>query len=282
MRAPAIAAAALLAACAHRPAMDAPASLAAAETAFAAHSLREDMRVAFLEAFAADGVLPRDGWVVVREDFRARPAPPIVLEWKPVHVEVARSGELGLSTGPSKITSRAKPDAPPVYGQFVSIWRRVGDGPWKVEVDLGINHPPPALWDAPLAARSVADGPPARGTLEAAEAAFAARAREAGLRQALSEHAAGDLRFYRNGHAPLLGREAALASAAVGDARQVWTVERSAVAASGDLGYARGRYARIDAPAGVEGFYLRVWRRDGGTWRVAADVVSPAPPRKPA
>ena len=90
MRAPAIAAAALLAACAHHPAMDVPASLAAAETAFAAHSMREDMRVAFLEAFAADGVLPRDRWVVVREDFRDRPRPPIVLEWKPVHVEVAR------------------------------------------------------------------------------------------------------------------------------------------------------------------------------------------------
>lgn len=282
MRTPAIVAAALLAACAHRPAMDVPASLAAAETAFAAHSVREDMRAAFMEAFAADGVFVGDGWVVSTDYLRDRPAPPIVLDWRPVHVEVARSGDLGLSTGPSRITSKAKPDAPPVFGQFVSVWRRAGDGPWKVEVDLGIRHAEPALWDAPLVARYVAEGAAPPESLEAAEAAFARRAREAGLRSAHAAHAAGDLRFYRPGHSPILGREAALASPAMDDARQTWTVERSAVAASGDFGYARGRYANVSSPGEAAGYYLRVWRREAGAWRVALEVVNPAPPKKPA
>src|SRR5690606_3617406 len=137
------------------PAMDDPAaSLAAAETAFAAHSVREDMRAAFLAAFDDDGVFVRGGWIVSNDFLRDRPAPPVVLDWRPQYVEVAASGELGLSTGPTKIASREKPDTPPGYGQYVSVWRRSAGGPWKVAADLGIAHEGPALWDAPLHVRT--------------------------------------------------------------------------------------------------------------------------------
>ena len=132
---------------------DGPASLAAAETEFGRHSVREDMRVAFLAAFADDGVFVRNGWTNSNAYLRDRPAPPIVLDWHPQYVEVAKSGELGLSTGPWKITSKADPTLPASHGQFVSIWRRVGTGPWKVEVDLGIGdlEPGEAAEDGRLA-----------------------------------------------------------------------------------------------------------------------------------
>ena len=62
-----------LAACAHQSAtMDHSPSLAAAETAFAAHSVREDMRVAFLAAFADDGVFVSNGWTVSSDYLRGR------------------------------------------------------------------------------------------------------------------------------------------------------------------------------------------------------------------
>src|SRR5690349_1665142 len=135
-------AAATLAACAAisdspAPNMDDARSLAAAESAFAAHSGRTDMREAFITHFAADGVMPRGGWVNAREFLTPRPAPPILLEWRPVFTQVAGSGEMGLSTGPSKITSKANPSEFG-YGQFVSIWKRSAGGPWQVAVDLGI------------------------------------------------------------------------------------------------------------------------------------------------
>ena len=267
-----------LAGCAAAPAgPDPAASLAAAETAFAAHSVREDMRAAFLAAFAPDGVFVRDGWRISNDFLRDRPAPPIVLDWRPVFVEVAASGELGLSTGPSKITSKARPDAPATYGQFVSIWRRAPGGPWKVEVDLGISHPAPDLWQAPLQGRSVRAAAPAAGSLAEAEARFAQRARGEGLRAAHEALGAADLRVYRTGHAPALGRAAALASPALGDARHEWTVERLEAARSNDFGYARGRYATLDRPGEPAGWYLRVWKREGADWRVLLDVVNEAP-----
>lgn len=271
-----------LAACAHAPApMDHTASLAAAEAAFAAHSVREDMRVAFLAAFADDGVFVREGWKVSNEFLRNRPAPAIVLDWRPQYVEVSASGDLGLSTGPSRITSKADPKAAPSYGQFVSVWRRAPGGPWKVEVDLGIAHAGDALWSAPLETRQLAGAAPAAGAgIEEAEARFAAEARARGLRAAYEAHGADNLRFYRPGQAPTATRTAALASPAMAMEAPVWTIERSATSRAGDFAYARGAYAAASAPHVPLGWYLRVWRREGGNWRLVMDVVNPAPARK--
>ena len=272
-----LAAAVALAACAHRPMASAPAadpqSLAAAETAFAAHSMREDMRAAFLAHFDHDGVFVRGGWRVSNDFLKPRPAPAIVLDWRPQYVEVAPSGEMGLSTGPSKISSKADPAAPPAYGQFVSVWRRDATGAWKVAVDLGINHPEPTLWKEPLQARvaPTAAGP-AESLLEA-EARFAQLARAQGARAAYEAFAASDMRYYRAGEAPTASRDAALARAVAGE-RHEWRVERSESARSGDFGYARGSYA--DGGAAL-GWYLRVWRREASGWRIVMDVTNAAP-----
>src|SRR5207253_11514121 len=140
-------------------------------------SVREDRRAAFLAHFAADGVLVRNGWVNAREHLAPRPAPPIVLDWRPVHAEVAASGELGLSTGPWKVTSKLDPDAPPAYGQFVSVWKRDAGGAWRVLVDLGISHAQPVFWDRPLEIIAVSAQPADAGdTIEAAEQRFAEEA----------------------------------------------------------------------------------------------------------
>lgn len=278
MRTAAIAAAALLAACAHPlPTMDAAPSLAAAETAFAAHAAREDVRAAFLAHFAPDGVLVRNGWVNARADLTPRAAPPILLEWRPQYVEVAASGELGLSTGPSRISSRTDSSRPPVHGQFVSIWRRAAGGPWQVEVDLGISHPAPALWDRALEARTVppAGSAPAPALAEA-EARFQQVAASRGARAAYAALGSADLRLYRSGQPPRASLEAALATSAAGQDGLVWVPERIATAASGDFGYARGRYARAADPGTALGFFLRAWRREAGGWRIVVDVANPA------
>ena len=273
MTKPLLAAAMALAACATLPASDeAATSLAAAETAFAAHSVREDMRAAFVAAFAPDGLLVRSGWANARESWSARAAPPIVLDWKPVHVEAARSGDLGLSTGPWRITPRGG-KAPTDYGQFVSIWEREPGGAWQVAVDIGISHPAPTLWDAPLDART-SPGTPGRAPLEAAEAAFADLAASSGPRFAWAAWAAEDLRLYRDGHEPWLGR-GDVARHQWDEARVAFVPERIVTARSGELGYARGHLAMPRTP-GVKGWYLHVWRHEAAGWRLVADVVNPA------
>jgi ketosteroid isomerase-like protein len=240
------------------------------------------MRAAFLAHFAPDGVLVRNGWTNARSDLTPRAAPPILLEWRPQYVEVAASGELGLSTGPSRVTRKADASQAPLHGQFVSIWRRVPGGPWKVEVDLGISHPAPWLWDQPLEARTVPDSRGAPATpLAEAEAEFAQLAAARGTRAAYAALGARDLRLYRNGHRPRASLDAALAMPAAGEDGLVWVVERVETAKSGDFGYARGRFARAADPGTPIGFFMRAWRREAGGWRIVIDVANPAP-RPPA
>lgn len=266
------------AACAHQPSMDAPASLAAAETSFAAHSVREDMRAAFLANFAVDGLFVRSGWIVSNDWLRDRPAPAIVLDWRPQYVEVARSGELGLSTGPTRITSKTDASAAPSYGQYVSVWRREGAGPWKVAVDLGISHPEPSLWQEPLEARTTPPAAVAQGDgIAAAEARFARVAGQLGSRAAYDAHGARDLRHYRTGYAPARSLAVALAAGAVDNDKLDWTVERIETARSGEFGYARGRYAAVGARQDPSGWFLRVWRQERDGWRIVLDVTNPAP-----
>jgi hypothetical protein len=266
MKSSAFAAAALLAACASPPAMD-PAdnaqSLAAAERAFAAHSVREDMRSAFLAAFSEDGVLVQRGWARAHEVLAPKPAPPIVLEWRPVYVEAARSGDIGLSTGPWRRTVRT--GGPPDHGQFVSVWRREGDA-WKVLIDIGIANRGAMLWDAPLQAveRVAAAGP----GVDTAESAFAELAARAGALAAYRAHAAADMRFYRDDTGPLQGRDAALAVLAKDSTHPAFMTEATYSARSGELAFVRGRSARPDT------VFMRAWRREAGEWRIALDVAN--------
>jgi ketosteroid isomerase-like protein len=252
------------------------ASLAAAETAFAAHSVREDMRAAFLAAFADDGLFVGHGWSNSNAYLAGQPAPPIVLDWRPVYVEVAASGDLGLSTGPWRLTSRESPAGAPTFGQFTSVWRREARGPWKVAADIAIGHAGPIAWDAPLTARRT-PGVAGAGTLAQAEAAFATDALRDGLRAAYARHGAADLRHYRNGLAPRASREAALAAVAAAPP-VAFVVERVETARSADFGYALGRFGAPGADQ-PDGFFLRAWRREPHGWRVVLDVANPAPRR---
>ena len=162
----------------------------------------------------------------------------------------------------------------------MSIWRRQGNGPWKVEVDLGITHAGNALWDQPLqavvSARSRGTMQSVR-TLRVAEEAFARASARAGARAAYEHHGAEDLRFYRPGAAPALGKASALQARDMTAGRLVWTADRVEAAHSGDFGYARGSYAGADEPSKVLGHYLRVWRLEANEWRVALDVTNAMP-----
>ena len=262
------------AACASMPVEDTTAdakTLAEAESAFAAQSVREDMRRAFLANFAEDGVFVRGGWTLARPWLEPRPAPPIVLDWRPVHVEAARSGELGLSTGPWKLARRDKPDAFAAHGQFVSVWRRDAAGAWKVLVDIGIANPGEALWDAPLQLVPAGTAPAAE-TIEQAERAFAADAARDGPASAYARHGSERLRIYRQGIAPAIGKSGALAALATAADARDWIVEASATARSGDFAYARGRYGSPPR----NGWFLRVWRAEQGAWRIVLDVIDEA------
>lgn len=68
------------------------------------------------------------------------------IEWQPVTVGVARSGELGYSTGNFKMTFK-DPTGKTIedHGKYVTIWKKQRDGRWKVGYDIfNTDLPAPA------------------------------------------------------------------------------------------------------------------------------------------
>ena len=256
-----------LAACA-TPAVD-PSRQAVvdAERAFARLSAERGLTAAFLASFADDGVAFEPVPIRLREVWGARPAPAdphaLKLDWHPAVAGVARSGELGFTSGPFLLVDASGQRAAR-HGVYFSVWRRGADGAWKVALDAGIRTTGP-VDDAALAPdpEVVASGVPAPALDDA-------DARASGDRATFASALARDARWHVDGRAPVIGREA-IAAARASDARTLrFVTQGRAAAASGDLGYT---YGRIDADGAPAGHYAHLWTRDAdGRWRLLVAV----------
>ncbi len=97
--------------------------------------------------FADSGVMVIPGRNVVgRSAIRELMAPELAdtteaFTWRPVSVEVSSSGNLGYSIGRWDRTPRLATGGPARHGSYVTIWRKQGDGTWKVVLDIGNSDP---------------------------------------------------------------------------------------------------------------------------------------------
>ena len=255
-------------------------SLIAAERAFAQMSLDKTTQEAFLSVLPEDGVLFRPGPVNGRKLLLERPFPATMwLKWAPMLAYVAESGELGYTSGPAEWGTRGEP--PRGKGYFVSIWRKDERSEWKLLVDLGIDSPAAIPVDSAAAVLSrqtaieavQSGGPNAQVTLQEAENRVDRFLTE-GRATAYGEMLSADVRVYRAGHEPFLGRTNA--SRWLEHPKGVsWKSERAALARSGDMGYTIGSYdSKSD-----RGSYVRIWRRTTAGWKIVLDITSAAPPQ---
>lgn len=259
------------------------AQLAAAEFAFAARSVGSDMREAFLAVLADDAILLRPGPVPGRATMEKRAAPPIELNWRPVFVQVAGSGEIGVSTGPWRIVSKTKPAEPADYGQFCSVWRKNADGAWQLLLDLGISHPQASLSGAWLELPEANSRAATAADAQRAMHDFAVAAEQSGYAAAVRRFAAKDARVFRNEYAPFIGA-AALSGLPADDARRGLEPVTSGTARSGDMAYALLRLAprNADGTLGASSAHaMQVWRTDAaGRFELLLDVVNEMPAPK--
>jgi ketosteroid isomerase-like protein len=273
-----------------------PAALAPvveAEHAFAQHSIDHGMKPAFIAYAAPDGVIVnRSGPVNAIETWKQRePAPTGLLTWWPTYADVSRAGDMGWTTGPFEFREKSTDEKPADTGHFFTVWRKQGDGSWKWVLDLGVRHPAPAVTEtvltyptslrkSSLVKQWAVNVETARQSLLEAERKLSEVSASEGFRTALLAHADDNLRFYRQGTFPVVGKKSFAKAIKVLGEYVTWEPLKADVAASGDLGYAYGAYAI--QPKGSErpsekGYYARVWKRDGsGAWRVVFNVANPA------
>ena len=107
-------------------------------------------------------------------------------------------------------------------------------------------------------------------------------AADLGALAAYEAHASDDIRFYRMRDFPQIGKAAARAKLSGTSGRLTWKPSGGEVARSGDLGVTYGVSEFL--PGIVQGVspnagsYVRIWRRQGGAWKVVLDLVLQFPP----
>jgi uncharacterized protein (TIGR02246 family) len=77
------------------------------------------------------------GHEAIRELFRADFAlPDMTISWAPTDIRVARSGDLGYSTGAYKMSFKdPKGSTVSDSGKYSTVWQKQRDGSWKVLLD---------------------------------------------------------------------------------------------------------------------------------------------------
>jgi ketosteroid isomerase-like protein len=268
-------------------------SMVDTERAFAAMSEEKGIRPSFMSFIAEDGILFRPKAVRGKQWMIDHPLPASdkrpLLKWQPGFADVARAGDMGYTTGPWEYKGDISDARPSDFGNFLTVWKRQADGSWKFAVDLGISNPEPtrspAVLELPKNYKQPSKGPVAN--VESERAALLTREREfssssvtRGGLTAFLEQAAPEVRVFREGKLPFIGKSAASAAIPAGTGVWTWQPEAADVSSSGDLGYSYGLYRLENKDEGgkVEtGNYMRIWKKQGGTWKVVADLANPLP-----
>lgn len=254
-------------------------SLVAAERAFSRTSEEQGMKPAFLAFMADDSILFRPGPVNGRKWTEERPAPTVLLTWRPVKADIAKSGDLGYTTGPWEARAKGKDDPDVAHGQYVTVWKKRADGSWKLVTDIGNVHPKPESAPAESLKLDPAEVG-SRGGAPDSEASLLAADRSPSV---YADALAGDARVLRNGAFPVIGREAVRGF--LKDRKMTWEPLKGETSRAGDFGYTYGTYEETPAAGDPEkGHYLRIWKRQGGdAWKLLLDITNPLPPPpKPA
>jgi hypothetical protein len=249
------------------------------EKAFARTAAEKNTKEAFLEFSALDGIQFNPNPINSRELWQTRQPNASLLAWTPEFADISSNGVLAYTTGPWEFRPKGKADAPAGFGHFVTLWQKQLDGSFKFVLDIGISHPQVALtdkWTTPTGSGKELN----EGKVSAADAStqFFEMADKLGLEKAYKAFGAEDMRLYRSGKVPFIGKKNALAEVkTVKD--QIKFPKHSLFSGAADLAYVSNPYAFYDK-SGKEtekGNFLQIWKFRQGKWVIVLDLFNPLP-----
>jgi ketosteroid isomerase-like protein len=253
------------------------------EQAFSKMAQDTNPREAFMAFIAEDGLLFRPGAVNGKKWMLEHPVPPSdkkpVLVWQPAFAGMAASEDMGFTTGPWEAKVDVNDAKPGAYGHFMTVWKKQVDGSWKFVVDLGIAHPqqsggPLTLWQPSDTSKSTfkpVDVATSRQSLLDRDQKYSAATLKDGLAKAFLAYASPKVRLYRANNLPYIGRDASSEALAKTTAQIKWQPIAADTSSAGDLGYTHGTYEAD----GKTGSYVRIWKKQNGTWQIIMDVTNP-------
>lgn len=247
-----------------------------AERAFATRASDVGWISAFREFAAPDGQLAQHELVSAPAVLAATPDDgDRSLFWWPDFAGVARSGDLGFTTG--GFSADETRDA---RGQYFTVWRRQGDGSWRWIFDGGpgpVTDPPAyagptsAVRELPVALQGV-------GSASRAVEQVSAIERESSTARALAERLAPDAHVYRRGRARSAGGAASMENMTIPSADIAYTLKRVEASAAGDLVFALGEANWVSDGQARNAYFARIWQYRSGSWFIVYDQLMGRPP----
>jgi len=258
-------------------------SLIAAEKAYAKLAADKGFREASISVFADDAVIFVPNAVNGKKFWREAKEDPVI-GWRPIFASISRSGELGYTTGPWESRKSRDVEKPDAFGHFVTIWQKNKGGVWKVALDVGLDHPQSQKVETEIrtyASRSVIPhSESANSDLEKAQRSFAESLKE-DEGDAIIDNASDDIRIYRSGQLPAVGKKAAEKMLAEENAKTTRSPSGTGISNPVDLAYEYGEFASERDNVTRRGVYLCIWGLESdGAWKIALDLQKSAPGEK--
>jgi ketosteroid isomerase-like protein len=257
--------------------LDSVRAMVDAEKKFYQTAQEQGTRAAFLAFLADDGIVFRPGPVNGKEVWSKRQETGLDLVWEPTFAAIARSGDFGYDTGPSKWRASKKEEKFSGHGHFVSIWKKQKDGAWKVALDCGIENtqsdvkPPLRLMTPKHTAQGTAQ------SLGEAQNGFIAMAKF-DFTKAFREFGSEEVRLYRNGSFPTIGKRAGTELLGSEQAGVMMEVIKTDMSSSADLAYVYGKYSETRPAKPASGHFFQIWQTDdAGAWKLVLDWQQPLP-----
>ncbi len=258
------------------------APIVAAERAFAADFPALGFGGSFQKWSRPDSILINGGQaqtvatVFVGAPLTRQPGEPLI-EWWPTFAGVARSGEMGFTTGPAARDQEG-------YGHYFTVWRRQADGAWRWVYDGGSNASPagqpgpdsqPRL--LPVATAGSSSPEAAMAEVTAAEASLAAAA-ATDQKSAHLGVLAPEGRLYVAPLPPAEGPEAFATALDGWPARFVFgATEGGGASDAGDMVWTYGRAGWSREGQERTGHYMRLWQKRPEGWRLIMAQLIPGP-----
>ena len=253
--------------------------MVATEQRFAERAAETSTKEAFLEFAAKDGVLFLPDRINAIEYWKGRGPSTGFLSWAPNYADISANGLMGYTTGNWEFRPKGADGVPEGFGEFITVWLRQPDGNYRFVVDIGVAHERPKVFSSSLANTHLISRDANADRRSAADSAnaFYASIYSAGLAKAYENFATSDVRGFREGMMPVIGRKD-LVSVVKKEKARYDLAKRSSFFETADLAYNTNTYRKfLDGKIVEKGNTLQIWKLIDKKWRLVLDVFKPVP-----
>jgi ketosteroid isomerase-like protein len=261
-------------------------SLVANEFAFASKAKEVGVKESFLQFIADDGILFRPGPVNGKKYLSENKSSNAYLAWYPTNAAVARTGDLGFTTGPWEYRKNKTDSTAIAFGNFCTVWRKQPDNSWKFVVDIGNDNDKPIRKPLPLKydttqfknsqrlIRGAKHEKPEE--LLNLDREFSSIASKTSLAQTYQKYINDKTEILRDGTSPLTGSSSIVEFVSQGRFHYKFVPAGGGISSLKDFGYTFGELIIYkDEPSlGDQYNYLRIWQKDEKHWALLVEVNS--------